>query len=109
MTNPFYLRKTKHSLKLAQDLVRQGKCILTKTAILDGANLGFSETEIKDIILKLNNAHFYHSTLEKFNHKVYQDVYKITITNLNLYIKLKIINNNEKLLIISFKEDTAER
>ena len=109
MTFQWFSRKFKNTLRIAQELVRQEKCTVSKGAIIAGASLGFSETEIKESISKLTKDNFYHSTQEKHNPKVSQDVYKLQLRNVNLYIKYKIVDNGAELIITSFKEDTADK
>ena len=89
-------------------LVEDGKFRPTYGATKDGHALNFSPTEMGDVILGLEPRDFYKSTNEKYNHSVWQDVYKKTVRGLRLYIKFKIFEHEgEYLLILSFKKDES--
>ena len=98
------MEKSKQSyiLKDVKESIKQGKIITPNIKVIASANeIGFSETEAYDEILKLVHNSFYKSMTENYNHKVWQDVYKAKIRNLPIYIKFQIIDG--KFLLRSFK------
>lgn len=95
-------RKPSYVLANVKELIKQGKIIPPDIKVIESANeIGFSETEVYDEILKLEPNNCYKSTTEYFNHKVWQDVYKAKIRDLPIYIKFQIID--DKFLLRSFK------
>lgn len=100
--------KPTYQLTKIKELVGDGLCKLTISAEQTAHSLGFSASEVKDVILGLERNDFYKSTTEHYNHKVWQDVYIKRIERIDLYIKLKIVEMEDTyLLILSFKEDTV--
>ncbi len=98
-------RKPTYRLKEIQHLAGHGHCKLTITAQQTADALGFSRTEVQQIIAQLSARDFYKSVSEYRNVRVWQDVYKTPIQDINLYIKLKVIGDGSQLLLIlSFKE-----
>ena len=84
--------------------VKELKITLTNKARNTAHSIGFTDTEVKDVILYLTFKDFDKSTTESYHHhQIWQDVYKITINDRKLYIKFKIHNN--EVLVTSFKED----
>lgn len=99
--------KPTYQLDDVKRLIREKRCNLTFKAKRSAHSLGLSETEAKEFILTLETKDFFKSITEYFNHKVWQDVYKKTHREINLYIKLKISEHKgQYLLILSFKPDT---
>ena len=100
--------KPTYRLEDIRRLICEGACRLTITARKTATSIGFSETEVQDTVLSLETNNFYKSVTEYRNHRVWQDVYKKTVGDLKLYIKLKIVNIRGQLLVImSFKEDES--
>ncbi len=98
--------KPEYPLEQIKSLIAGGQCKLTGKSIRSAHSLGFSETEAKDVVLDLERKDFYKSTNEFNNYKVWQDVYKKKVGNVNLYIKLKVAEiGNLMVLIMSFKKD----
>lgn len=98
-------RKPTYRLERIQHLAEHGHCKLTITAQQTADALGFSKTEVQQIIAQLSARDFYKSVSEYRNAKVWQDVYKTTAQHINLYVKLKVIGSGSQLLLIlSFKE-----
>lgn len=83
--------------------VKELKITLTNKARNTAHSIGFTDTDVKAVILCLTFKDFDKSTTENYHHQVWQDVYKITINDKKLYIKFKTHNN--EVLITSFKED----
>lgn len=95
----------KYDLQEVKRLIREGQCRITITALQFGNELGFSGTEIKDVVLGLAKGDFQKSTSEIRNNRVRQDVYRKEARGIDLYIKLKIAQGEERgILILSFKE-----
>lgn len=101
-------RKPTYQLTEVRRLIIEERFKLSNSARKAIDLLGFSKTKIKETILELESKDFYKSTTEYANHKVWQDVYKKTVRNVRLYIKLKVVKiNGQLLLITSFKEDES--
>jgi motility quorum-sensing regulator/GCU-specific mRNA interferase toxin len=98
------LRKPSYPLQNIKTLISKECYGLTKRSLDDATSLGFTKTEVGDVILDLDVGDFDKSTTEYYNHKVWQDVYKVKLENVKLYIKFKIVDNGQYLLITSFKK-----
>lgn len=62
--------------------------------------------DIEDVIDRLCSEHFYKSMTSYANHKVWQDVYKITDNEKKLYIKLQFsLDVPKKAILIQMKKD----
>ena len=77
---------------------------VTRRSIKNGVTLGFSETEIVDIVLSLKQQHFDKSITAHHSNKVWHDVYKITEKDIKLYIKLQESPVNVGV-VINFKQN----
>ncbi len=98
-------RKPTYLLQDIHRLAETGAYKLTIAAQRTADALGFSQSEIVDVITALESPNFYKSVNEYRNHKVWQDVYKTTLSHIELYIKLKVVDRGGKLLVVlSFKE-----
>ena len=96
-----------YPLEKIRDLIRKDKVKITHIANTTANELGFSRTEIIDVVYSLEQKNFYHAVSDNKNNKSWQDVYKIEAKGIKLYIKLKIVSfDGETLLVLSFKEDT---
>lgn len=95
--------KPTYLLKDVKGLVTEGCYLLTKKSQTDAHDLGFSDTEVGDVLVNLEPKDFYKSTTEYYNHAVWQDVYKRRGQEMQLYIKFKITSTGENLVITSFK------
>ena len=95
--------KPTYILSNVKKLIEKGSIIPNVKIIRFANDIGFSETEVYDEILKLERNNFYKSTTELFNHKIWQDVYKKKIKDLPIYIKFQVVNN--QFLLRSFKID----
>jgi len=95
-------RKPHYLLTDVKELIKQRKIISPNIKVIESANeIGFSETEAYDVILKLEPNNCYKSMTEYHNNKVWQDVYKTKIGELPIYIKFQIIG--DKFLLRAFK------
>lgn len=82
---------------------RRGRKAFTKTAEKTGLDLGFSFTEMRDIVFELQNRMLYKSMTSYDDHRVWQDVYHINSKDLEIYIKVTYRPGGGPP-IISFKE-----
>ncbi len=95
-----------YSLKNIKNLIIEGKYFITKKAQKTAIeHFGYGEEDILNEILNLENSDFYKSMTSYNNHLLWHDVYKKISNNLNIYIKIQILNNSS--LIISFKGDES--
>ena len=98
-------RKPTYQLTEVKQLVSEGQFKLTMSARETAYSLGFTKKVVRGTLLALEPKNFYKSTTEYVNHTAWQDVYRKTVDDKDLYIKLKITHINGKiLLILSFKE-----
>lgn len=98
-------RKAHYSLTQLKGLLKnEATRVITRTSLKDANGLGFSETEIIDTILELKQTNFYKAMTTQQNTRTWQDVYKTSENNINLYIKLQISDNDEGV-VVSFKKD----
>ena len=65
--------------------------------------IGFSETEMVETVLSLDDLNFYKTMPSNNNETIWLDVYHITKKGIQLYVKLQESPIN-KGVIISFKE-----
>ncbi len=88
-----------------KELIRNAATrVITRSSLKDANGLGFSETEVIDTILDLKQSDIYKSMTTHQSTRIWQDVYKTSKNNIDLYIKLQISNNNEGV-VVSFKKD----
>lgn len=100
-------RTPHHHLSLVKELLSVNKVKSTHSALRGAAELGLSFTEICDVVAQLTGKHFYKSMTTYADHRIWHDVYKVTIQDLdNVYLKLSIENAN-LLIIVSFKSDES--
>jgi len=98
--------KPHYDLEEVKGLLAEDKYLITATAIRTADSIGFSETDVVAALLVIERTDFYKSMTSNFNHRVWQDVYKKLINNIDLYIKFKINEaDNNLVVILSFKED----
>lgn len=90
-------------------LIEERQCDITTTVRTTAHQIGFSETDIYNAILALDKSNFLHS-VEGIHDHLYQDVYTKTIRNVRVYIKFKKVGKyGDKVLVMSFKENTSIR
>jgi motility quorum-sensing regulator/GCU-specific mRNA interferase toxin len=84
-----------------QALVEKGYVRATRTALEGAALLGFTFTDMKEVIKNLEQADFYKSVTSHHDHKIWQDVYRYPTQEEDIYLKIQIVCN---VVIVSFKE-----
>lgn len=113
------MRKLKpvHDLGKLKELIEKRRCRTTITAQQFAHELGFSVTDIQDVVLELNRGNFVQAISENNNPKAWQDVYRYDFVGsdrdlaVKLYIKVKISKGDggEVAVILSFKRWGDER
>ena len=88
-------------LSVIKALIEKGKIRSTTTALKGAAALGFDFADMLNVINTMTPSDFYKSMTTYENHCVWQDVYRTTTENGEVYLKLTVI---EDVLIVSFKE-----
>ncbi len=94
-------RKAHYPLAKVKYLVTEHRVEFTMTAAAGGAAMGFTASEMLDVVSNLANKDFDKSITSHADHTVWHDVYHADTLRGVVYLKLTIIKN---LLIISFKE-----
>lgn len=98
--------KPHYSLKEVKRAASEGRCTLTVTASQTAHSIGYSRSEVIDLVANLSSAEFYKSTTDFHNSAAWQDVYKKFTRGMHVYLKLKLIKRQEEeVLVLSFKED----
>lgn len=101
-------RRRQYDLVRLQQLIRdEATRSVTRTCLRNGVKLGFTETEIIDIVLSLNQKHYDRSITAHHSNKIWHDYYKTVEKDIKLYIKLQESPKNVGV-IINFNEDTGE-
>ena len=75
----------------------------TKTSLKTSKELGFEESDVRDVVSTMKREHFYKSMTSYANHKIWQDVYHVPYENLVLYVKFTK-NVISEFTLLSFKE-----
>lgn len=95
-------KRTPHcKLSVVKTLVEAGKVRTTHSARTGASELGLTFSEVLDVVMALTSADFYKSMTTYADHTVWQDVYRPTIPQGDVYLKLTVVND---VLIVSFKE-----
>jgi len=96
-----------YALLPMKELVKEGRYLVTSSALQSAALMGFLNEDITDCIVNfLEPTHFYKTMASEQKAGMMQDVYKITIEGKRFYLKLQI-NQSGLAVIISFKEDES--
>ena len=95
------LRKPRHDLAVVKRLIREGRVIITHTALCDARSLGLFRADIVNTVLALEAGDFYKSMTAHRDHRLWMDVYRKATAAGPVYLKLTI---EEDAVIISFKE-----
>ena len=96
-----------YALLLVKELVKEGKYLITSSALQSAALMGFLDEDITDCIVNfLQPSHFYKTMASEQRSGLMQDVYKITFEGKRIYLKLQI-NQSGRAVIVSFKEDES--
>ena len=88
-------------LSIVKSLILDGRVRMTQGAVIGGRQLGFDEDGVVATVLALTPADFYKSMTTHADHRIWQDVYRLTTPLGDVYLKLTVIDD---LLIVSFKE-----
>lgn len=95
-------KRTPHcKLTIVKALIETGKVRMTQGAVIGGRLLGFDEDGIVATVLALTPSDFYKSMTTHADHQVWQDVYRPSTSDGDVYLKLTVIDD---VLIVSFKE-----
>ncbi len=95
-------KRTPHcKLTVVRALVEAGKVRTTQTARLGALALGFSFSDMLEVVLALKPSDFYKSMTTYADHTIWQDVYRPKTRAGDVYLKLTVIDD---VLIVSFKE-----
>ncbi len=84
------------------ELGSPGTMRATRTAMRGGQAAGLNRHEMAAIVAGLERRDFYKSMTSHADHKVWQDVYRPQVEDLDLYVK--VTKNEEGFLLLSFKE-----
>lgn len=95
-------KSTPHSkLTVVKALVAAGKVRATRSARLGATALGLELSDMLAVVMALTPADFYKSMTTHADHTVWQDVYRPSTQEGDVYLKLTVIDD---VLIVSFKE-----
>ncbi len=95
-------KRTPHcKLTVVRALVEADKVRTTQTARLGALALGFSFSDMLEVVLALKPSDFYKSMTTYADHTIWQDVYRPSTRAGDVYLKLTVIDD---VLIVSFKE-----
>jgi motility quorum-sensing regulator / GCU-specific mRNA interferase toxin len=99
-------RRPSHCLdSLKQEFSDEDNLNFTRTALLSAFALGFSRSEIVEVVQTMRNEHFYKSMTSHADHKIWQDVYHVPSEEGVLYIKFTSDTVTDfNFLMLSFKE-----
>ena len=96
------VKRTPHcKLSVVKDLVEAGQVRTTHGARSGANELGFTFSDMLDVVMALTPADFYKSMTTHADHTVWQDVYRPNTQAGDVYLKLTVIDD---VLIVSFKE-----
>ncbi len=100
------LFKPRYLLEKVKTLIKKNAVTSPSIKVFQSAGeIGFSIEEAYQEILNLEQKDFCKSITEYYNHRVWQDVYKKIIKGVPIYIKFKIVTNENRFLLSSFKKD----
>jgi motility quorum-sensing regulator/GCU-specific mRNA interferase toxin len=97
-------KSTPHcKLQVVKTLVEAGEVRATGSAYAGAREMGINDLAgMCAVVLSLSSADFYKSMTTHADHRIWQDVYRTTIsTGVAVYLKLTVIDD---VLIVSFKE-----
>lgn len=94
-------RVAHYSMDSIKELIRQQKYFVTNSARMGYIELGLEDEDALGVVLSLTPKNFYKSMTSHHDSKVWQDVYHSSFGNIQLYIKLQVVEN---AIIIAFKE-----
>lgn len=88
-------------LSAVHSLIAKGKVRATVSALAGGAALGLDFEGIVGVVRALTPRDFYKSMTTHADHRIWQDVYRPTTADGEVYLKLTVIDD---VLIVSFKD-----
>ena len=95
-------KSTPHcKLTIVKRLLEQKKVIISNAAYLGATRLGLDKSDIIKIVNELTPKQFYKSMTTYNDHKIWQDVYKTKFDEIDIYLKITVI---EQVAVVSFKE-----
>ncbi len=94
-------RKPHCTLTIVHALIERGKVRATVSALAGGAAFGLDFEGIVGIVKALTSRDFYKSMTTHTDHHIWQDVYRPTTADGEVYLKLTVIDD---VVIVSFKE-----
>ena len=95
-------KRTPHCKRtVVKTLVEAGKVRTTHAARAGANDLGFTFSDMLNVVMALTSADFYKSMTTHADHTVWQDVYRPSTQAGDVYLKLTVIDD---VLIVSFKE-----
>jgi len=95
-------KRTPHcKLSVIKALVESGRVRTTHAARVGASALGLGFSDILAVVRGLTPADFYKSMTTHADQTVWQDVYRPSTPDCDLYLKLTVIDD---VLIVSFKE-----
>ena len=95
-----------YSLSVIHDAVRNGRYLITYTAVQGASKLDLGPDDLVTCILGITERDFYKSMPSRHRPGTFQDVYRPTHDGLNLYVKLQLDSGNDAV-VISFKSDES--
>jgi motility quorum-sensing regulator/GCU-specific mRNA interferase toxin len=98
-------RKPHYGLEVVQrDVFRLQDAAFTRSAFIDGRELGLSVQQMVTVVTGMSRSDFYKSMTTHLDHRQWQDVYHPRLPNgLELYVKVTY-RSGEGPPVISFKE-----
>jgi motility quorum-sensing regulator / GCU-specific mRNA interferase toxin len=95
-------KRTPHcNLSTVQALVDAGRVSSTQSARQGATAMGIDFDGMCEILKELTTSDFYKSMTTHTDHKVWQDVYRPSTAQGDVYVKLTVVDD---VLIVSFKE-----
>ena len=95
-------KNTPHcKLTVVKALLRAGHVRATLSALKGAAELEIDFDGMLAVIRSLSSSNFYKSMTTHADHRAWQDVYRTTVSDFEVYLKLTVIDD---VLIVSFKE-----
>jgi len=95
-------KRTPHcKLPVLKALIEAGEVRMTASAVAGAEALGFDRIDVVDLVLALSSDDFFKSMTTYADHRIWQDVYRLTTPSGDVYLKLTVLDD---VLIVSFKE-----
>ena len=94
-------KKAHYPLIQVKALVSAGSVAATKSALQSAAELGFSFSDMKEVVCALKVTDLVKSMTSRHDHSIWQDVYRFPSEEIDIYLKIQIV---KQVVIISFKE-----